>query len=296
MNHSCQPLTVDDLRSMASSGELEGRAFGPDEIPNEVYHAGPGVSASGLKAMVMSPKQYKLEVLYRVASAPTDSQLVGTAFHMAILEPDRFSNEVLGMDRRSKAAKDAIAAGKIVLTPKDFKNIPGMAEAVHAHKLLKDYLNNVQSIEQSIYWRDASTGLLCKCRPDLLTLDEVIVDLKKIANIMKADNAIFDYSYHVQAAHYTNGIKAAFGIDAAFNFAFVEAAPPHHILVGPIDSFDMRFGVQESAKAMARIADCLATGEWPGLPEKLTTFKMPPWAYKKERKAFESNLQPGAMA
>lgn len=61
-----------------------------DDLPAADYHRGPGISKSGLDLIHRSPLHYAAA---RAAANdnPTPSQVLGTAFHALLLEPDLFA-------------------------------------------------------------------------------------------------------------------------------------------------------------------------------------------------------------
>src|SRR5690625_2309598 len=77
-------------------------------MPNEVYHASPGVSKSGLDKINRSPAHYK----FAPEVAQTRNMVLGAAMHAALLEPGLFEQEYLLLrdvkDRRVSAYKEAI--------------------------------------------------------------------------------------------------------------------------------------------------------------------------------------------
>lgn len=60
-------------------------------IPNADYHGGPGISKSGLDLIRRSPQHYKAVVDGANDNQPTPAQLIGTAAHCLILEPQEFA-------------------------------------------------------------------------------------------------------------------------------------------------------------------------------------------------------------
>lgn len=60
-------------------------------IPNAEYHGGPGISKSGLDLVHRSPMHYNAVVTAANDRTPTPAQEIGTAVHMAILEPEEFA-------------------------------------------------------------------------------------------------------------------------------------------------------------------------------------------------------------
>lgn len=70
-------------------------------IPNAEYHGGPGISKSGLDLVHRSPMHYNAVVTADNDRTPTPAQEIGTAVHMAILEPEEFAKTYCLALRRS---------------------------------------------------------------------------------------------------------------------------------------------------------------------------------------------------
>ena len=62
-----------------------------DNIPNETYHGGPGISKSGLDIVHRSPMHYQFARSAANDNQPTPAQALGTAFHALLLEPEVFT-------------------------------------------------------------------------------------------------------------------------------------------------------------------------------------------------------------
>ncbi|ADE87957.1 exonuclease VIII [Escherichia phage vB_EcoM_ECO1230-10] len=70
-------------------------------ISNAEYHGGPGISKSGLDLVHRSPMHYNAVVTAANDRTPTPAQEIGTAVHMAILEPEEFAKTYCMALRRS---------------------------------------------------------------------------------------------------------------------------------------------------------------------------------------------------
>lgn len=70
-------------------------------ISNAEYHGGPGISKSGLDLVHRSPMHYNAVVTADNDRTPTPAQEIGTAVHMAILEPEEFAKTYCMALRRS---------------------------------------------------------------------------------------------------------------------------------------------------------------------------------------------------
>lgn len=61
------------------------------DISNADYHGGPGISKSGLDLIHRSPMHYKAVIDSANDNEPTAAQMIGTAAHALILEPEEFA-------------------------------------------------------------------------------------------------------------------------------------------------------------------------------------------------------------
>ena len=289
-------LTVEDLEAMHKAGELAGRIFTADELSNEVYHAGPGISHSGLKEIGRSPLHYMHKK--RHGSQATAAMQKGTLIHMALLEPERFAASVIDSgcnDKRLKAYKAVVAEnpGCMVMKAAEYEEIDGARKAVEGHPIAVGMLRGGVA-ESSLYWTDKETGILCRCRPDYMLKDEaVLVDLKKTQSATAEDicRTIANYGYHTQAAFYMAGFEAIFGYDPFFRFVFVEEKAPHGVRVvelmdgeyNPQNPFDggypLEFGRMLNKKRLQEYASCLSDDNWPGYPPAIDQMDIPHWAY-----------------
>ena len=80
-------------------------------MPADHYHLHPAVGHSGLVRIMRSPAHYREYVAH--PPEPTPAMQLGTAFHTALLEPDRFGQSFVvapKFDRRTKDGKAAAEA------------------------------------------------------------------------------------------------------------------------------------------------------------------------------------------
>ena len=66
-------------------------------ISNAAYHAGDGISKSGLDLIARSPLHYfaKYRSPDRERDEPTEAMKLGTAVHSAVLEPESFASDYI---------------------------------------------------------------------------------------------------------------------------------------------------------------------------------------------------------
>lgn len=258
------------------------------EMSNHDYHAGPGLSCSLFKEFLRSPAHYQYYLTEK--REPTPAMAVGTALHTAILEPDKFEQEIAvapDCDKRTKAGKEEHASfleasqGKTVITAKDHKNILGMAESVKRCEAAVNLLSSPGFAELSVFAEDPEYGFLWKARPDWLTPASAIIDLKKCQDASPEgfQRQIGNYQYHLQAALYLQVLTWATGKKHEhFYFVAVEEKPPHGCAVYSLDFRSLDAARVRINSARSRFAECLETDEWPGYSGEIQVTGVPRWA------------------
>lgn len=257
------------------------------DIPNEVYHAGPGVSRSDLWTIYT-----KTPAHYRFGEKKESKALdFGTASDMAILDPELFEERVMmgPEDRRGNRWKDAeasaISLGKLLLTGPDYEACLQMRDVVHANAYLHRLITQGQPLAgQSGYWRDAETGKFCKFRPDLIRKDlGVMLDLKttRSAAARTFASSVLEYGYHAQEAWYSAGYEAC-GLGSLNGFVFLamEKEAPFAFRLYELPPSIVAEGHLAMRSALALYAQCEETDEWPGYDEAVTELPIPRWGYK----------------
>lgn len=247
---------------------------------NEDYHKDLAVSASHLHSVAISPLHYwkRYRDTNRPVVEPTAAMRMGTLVHCAVLEPVELAlRYAIAPDRRTKEGKAEAAAmmarGIEPVSAADLETAIAIAAAVHAHPLAALLLADGQP-EQSFWFNDAPTGLRCKCRPDWFN-GATIVDLKTTTDASPRGFArsVAQYRYHVQASHYLAGTGAQ-----RFVFVAVEKTYPYGVAVYELDAAALVRGEELRRHDLQVIADCEATGEWPGYGASIQPLSLPNWA------------------
>lgn len=113
-------------------------------IPNAEYHGGPGISKSGLDLVHRSPMHYNAVVTAANDRTPTPAQEIGTAVHMAILEPEEFAKTYCLALRRSDVP-DAIDDREVLVEMVNKLNegrLPKLLTGGNKGELVKRILEN----------------------------------------------------------------------------------------------------------------------------------------------------------
>lgn len=245
-------------------------------LSNAAYHAGPGISKSGLDYLAKSPLHYWDAYLkpMRMPREETPAMAFGTAVHAAILEPDEYAKWIV-WEKQSRATKEgkaswaeaqarAEAAGSRVISNEDDAVVSMMASMVHKHRYLGPYLENGVP-ELSVYWNDPDTGVFCRCRPDWLAVDAVI-DVKTTtdASPRAFQRSALNYRYWVQAAFYLDGLAANDVNVCDFVFAAVEKTSPYAVVAYPAAKEMIEAGRAEYKRLLKLLAACERDNSWPG--------------------------------
>ena len=279
------------------------------DIKNEDYHSGEGISSSQVKVIATkTPAHYYWKYLDPENKHEVKDKhgplAIGTLFHTLLLEPETdLDNEFLFVDeinRRSKAGKEAFAKdfeiateyGRQIITYKEKENVEKMVEAARKQSLFNSLFTGGRA-ELSCFWEDPDTGILCKCRPDYLHDDNIIVDLKSCreADVEGAGKASYNFGYYISAAFYLDGVAAATGKPTdSFIFAFMEKEPPYCAAPYVITEEDIALGRALYKQALNNIAACTKVDRWPGYTTDITSLEIPAWARKRIRNQLSEDL------
>jgi exodeoxyribonuclease VIII len=261
-------------------------------MENADYHAHPAISKSHLDLIARSPLHYWARYIdpKRVIPEPTPAMRIGSAVHTHVLELHKWDAEYTvapdGLDRRYKAGKEAWAAfeaeanGRTVLSREDADLVMHMGRAVHSHPAAALLLGMAGEAETTHMWTEPTTGLQCKCRPDWLTKDGIVVDLKTTEDASPREfrRSIAKWRYHCQAGWYTAGLEAATGKrPSGFIFIAVEKKPPFAVGVYAADEQMIERGYDTAMRDLQTLAECKASGRWPAYSDRIEPISLPAW-------------------
>lgn len=268
---------------------MKSGIYTASELSNEQYHAGPGISASGLKTIFkQSPAHYQAQKNESLSKERKAFLNFGTSFHDLVLEPEEFKNRCqlrpegnANSNVYKAIAKPLIAAGVNLVTKKALDDLHGMRDSVMSHVRAAN-LVNTGIHEQTVVVEDPETGVLCKVRADCAT-DFFVADLKSLAPFNAGDfsQAAYKFGYHMQAAFYTDvhgwytGKKPEY-----FYFIVTEKEAPYATVVYKASPLFLALGRKHYRAALNAYAKCLASGEWTCYPTETLTLEPPGWALK----------------
>lgn len=269
------------------------------DLPFEAYSKVDALNASLIKKIHKSPAHAKA-YLDKLETEDEDSEalLFGSAFHAALLEPQRFK-EFLKVspkaDRRTTAGK-AIAAefeaslieGDIVVKESWLEQITGMLLSIKNHPLANPLLTNGVR-ENCLFWDDPETGVPCKARFDFISHEGIPIDIKTARDAQpdRASREIFsdDRLYWLQAGHYVSGAKVTnVCCHDSFTFIFIEKTPPYALSVKIMEGPDLDASMDHRNRLVRKYKKSMESGIWESYPPEPTIATVGDWFMQKYSK------------
>jgi hypothetical protein len=272
-----------------------------ENIPFNTYLAWEAVSNSRLGLIEQSPLHYK-----RYVPTASSGYLLGSLAHCGTLEPTSVADRYAVMPlfeldpenctqkgdpststtttyyKQKAAAFREANAHKEVVPQASYESMSQIVFALQQDAKTWDLLSGDGHFELSLVWLDPETDILCKARLDRVTNDGRLADLKTTIDIFKFQKSIHSYGYNRQLAHYLMGYSVLKGEYLDPWLAVVESKLPHAVMSAPLGERTLELGERRRAKAMRTLANCLATGEWPG-PSAPEVWDVPEWALNELR-------------
>lgn len=221
-------------------------------------------------------------------SEPTDAMEFGSAFHIAVLERERFASAVAlepkfagtGSVAARKAWNDA-NAGRIVIPEAKAPTIAAMIAAVRSNPECRKLAATKGLAETCVVWTDKATGLRCKGRVDKWYKDfGLFADLKTTedASERKFTRSVIDYWYWTQSEFYRMGFEAL-GYPVEGLILAVEKKPPHGVAVYSLSPW-AEVARKQIRNWLAQAAVCEREGKWPGYTVGAVPIDVPNWLEK----------------
>ena len=267
-------------------------------IPADDYHrdpvAGGSLSSSGARALLppSCPARYRHDQDH--GQTPKRHYDIGHLAHKLVLGEGNSIAIIDAGDWRTKAAKterdEAREAGQIPVLIEEYRQVAAMANAINEHPIAAALFNHDNGApEQTLVWRDQTTGVMCRARYDWLPNPNggrlVLADYKTCASAEPEQlrKAMATHGYHVQAAWYLTAAREVLAAqDPGFVFVCQEKTPPYLVTIFEPDSIALRIGLAMSNRARAIYAHCVETGRWPAYSDDVELLALPRWAELQE--------------
>lgn len=244
------------------------------------YFSIEALSASGAKELLRSPAHYRY--WKDNPKEPTAAMVFGTLVHAMVLEPNRSIYDVVSIKQLNWTTKEGKAEreellriGKPVVSQQDADRAYRVRDAVWAHEEAASLLTGA-ACEKSYTWTGYTARVNCKAGVDAIG-SRGIVDVKTTIDASPDGFArrIRSLNYHLQAAHYIDGLSNVDGVMHSFTFIAVETSPPYAVACYQLDRNALSAGYAAMERIAKVYADCLATGEWPAYPSRSTVLSLP---------------------
>jgi hypothetical protein len=249
------------------------------DMPFDEYKVAEGINASAIKAGRTS-MLHMHHYINKPESETTPAMEWGSLAHLAVLEPDRLSDEVVTWDasKRTKAYKEFKAEneGKYILSREELSDLEAMIEAVHAHPEAGTILHDTQK-EVSLFWEN-NCGK-CKARIDALD-SSLICDLKTTSAIhpAKFQSQAWSLGYFEQMGWYAAGFESEFGHMPDAYIIALESKAPFDVVVFELSGSALKYGRQEAEKVAKLYQITEKTGcAFEGCCDQIQTLNVPEW-------------------
>lgn len=297
--------------------------YPPEQASMDIYHRKwDAVGRSVLKCLDEGVPADVRRYLAR-GLEPTAAMNVGTAFGMALLEPEEFNRRVIERPAfagpsapegfRGKGAKERIAEWKaahadyIQLAPDEWAWVAEAVAVTRKTPAVARLLALDCRVEHSFVWDDPDTGMRCKCRPDLwLPSVGCTADVKVTSGALtdrELGNYVVSYYAHLQGAMCLRGLIANGQPFKAHHLIFVTRSGDHPLCRVVTMKLDeptqdpswLELGEVQFDALIAEYAACERSGVWEDYGDRGTVLPVPAFASIK-RGSYQKRLEKASRA
>lgn len=271
----------------------------------EQYCEMPYVNHSLLKALGDRTPAHALSYLNE-PNTPTNAMALGTMIHAAVLEPDKFAKNYVGVsgDGRTKAVKDTKKAvreaGQIPVPQSDMETTARILANLSAHNRASALLGLVVLAEKTLTWIDPETQVACKARIDgIVPAARMAFDLKTSNDISERaiEKSIVNFDWDTQGAWYLDGLQICLP-DQIDHFVHIvcETDKPNLVRVVAMDDATFSMGRFKNKHRLATIGRCMTREIWPGYPDdEIRSVAAPEWAFARATEEIQKANEEGAL-
>jgi exodeoxyribonuclease VIII len=251
-------------------------------MEDKQYFAVEALSASGAKQLLISAAHYKAQK--EQPQAPSPAMVLGTITHQMILEPAKPTNysvrRLNWSTKDGKAEKERLEAiGLPVITAEDEARVLAMRKAVMDHPTASAMIKGIERAEHALFWKQHDVD--CKAKFDAITRKGNIIDLKTAVDASPSGfaRAVGNFKYHLQVAHYMDGLRLCEPhASGRFQFIVVESNPPHAVAVYELDAAAISAGAVLMKRAAEIYKQAMQTNVWQAYTTEIVTLSLPLWA------------------
>ena len=274
-----------------------------DNLPADDYHADEAIGHSDCVTLM---DECPAHWLYKSThpESPKREFDIGTACHTMLLEPDQFADKFMVLpatytDRKTGEVKplrtyqtglaqdlrdQARIQGMIPLLTHEYDEVADMSFSVQKNELAKMALSDGKA-ERSYFWLDKETGLMRKCRPDFVKIDQhgppaVAVNFKTAisAHPDQISRAAWNNHWWSSQWYTIEGMKACGHPVTEYLYVVVEKDAPHLTAIYRLPERMIEMGAIWTRKALATFVECQQSGVFPGYSDSIIDLEAPRWA------------------
>lgn len=259
------------------------------------------IGSTSLKKYLQSPTHY----LYNKNNPkpPSEEMSFGSAYHILILEEDKWNDEVFVLDEskrpmpdkdyRTKENRDwkdeqiKSSVGKIYLSMEQYDTAMRMRDVLKQNTFASDLMNGEE--RESSYYGEYN-GVKVKVRPDSYTKGKFIADLKTCqdSSFEEFKKHSFNMGYHISASLYLDILNITNNPDTEEGFFFVsqEKKPPYNVSVFIASEQFIAQGRHIYENLLRLHKHCLEKNEWKGyevfseFQNNVQVLDIPSWGMK----------------
>lgn len=179
-----------------------------------------------------------------------------------------------------------------VVKADDWDTIVAMAAVLADDPVATAALGGIPEITMA--WRDERTGIWCLSRPDQLSFSGLLSDYKRVSPAgMKFGPTLVDmkvdrFAYDMQMGFADEGFEWLVGARAdEVGLVFQSDERPHDVILRAMSEEDLEIGRFRNRMALDQIAECRASGRWPGPGEHVAAYNR----RKEDREMYLERMQ-----
>lgn len=235
------------------------------------------------------PKYYAQFIEKSLDGKQTKSMGFGSAFHLALLQPEFYQQMVAVGPDVNKNTTEYKAWKKehlhqLILDPGQESTIQKMVSSVTGNKEALDLLNSPGKAEQAIRWQDDKTGIWCKCKIDYLLENPKIIDIKTCSNPnpVEFSRSCGQLDYQCQAAFYKAAMFDMTGMDVDYIHIAIGMEAPYECIVYKLDDEAIKLGRAMNETTLRRLKDCRDSDIWDSpYAHRVVELGLPRWTFNR---------------
>lgn len=259
------------------------------DLPLQLYLQEKSFSKTDLEHAERSP-DYVLKMRDQPDKATVTMNL-GSAVHMAILEPERAEKDIVIAECAARRGKvyDQLKEenpNAIILLEKESIDLMKMVESVYVNNTLQEWLST-GSTEVSCFAELEYGGnkIPVKCRPDLLPGATKIIDIKTARDVTPHGFMYASYNYHYHWSAYLSCeiLEKITGHPHTYHFIAIENKYPYEVVIYNAGNTVQALAEMELWPVLSKLAMAYQTNYYPKITQEneILELEMPQYAMNK---------------